>query len=110
MAYLGKFSEVVRYLKKHLPPAFPVSARRKYGLPKNTLGDIELVERNGEKKFVIRITRKIGNDHAIMHLLHEFAHAISWQENQQIDTDDHGPEWGVAYSRVYRTFKDYLNK
>jgi len=109
-AQYGKFAEVVKFLKKELPPAFPVSARRMYGLPADSAADCELKTlKDGSKKFIIRITRKISNDMAIFLLLHEWAHTICWAENSKIDLGDHGPEWGVAYSRVWYTFEKYLD-
>lgn len=83
--------------------------RRVYGLPRSTSADVELVEKNGEKLFKIRVTRKVGNDVSILLLLHEWAHAICWQEGAKITLNDHGPEWGVAYSRVWRKFEEYLD-
>ena len=104
----GKYKDVVSYFKKNMPPAYKVSVRRMYGLSSDAVGDIELKEKDGVKKFYIRITRKIGNDLAILSFLHEWAHAISWQEGDKLGRNDHGPEWGVAYSRVWRKFEDYL--
>lgn len=106
----GKFAIVVSYLKRNIPPAYPVSARRMYGLAKDTMADVELAEKNGKKKFVIRISRKLGNDIAVLMLLHEWAHALCWQIGKKIECPDHGAEWGVAYSRVYQTFEGYLDQ
>ena len=33
-------------------------------------------------------------------LIHEYAHALSWTPGHMC-LDDHGPEWGVAYSKVW---------
>ena len=85
---------VVRYLKRNLPPAYPISARRMYGLSRETMADIDLVEKDDKKKFVIRISRKLGNDIAILMLLHEWAHAICWQLKQKIECPANGAEWG----------------
>ena len=101
---------VVRYLKRVMPPAYPISAKRMYGLPKDSMADIDLVEKNGEKKFVLRISRKLGNDISILMLLHEWSHALCWQLNTKIECPHHGAEWGVAYSRVYTAFEGYLDQ
>ncbi len=114
--HYGKFAMVVRYFKKHLPPEYPISAKRMYGLAKGTMADIGLIEKDGKKKFVIRISRKLGNDISVLMLLHEWAHAISgimrcWEENTpNIEPPEHGAEWGVAYSRVYTAFEKYLEQ
>lgn len=34
-------------------------------------------------------------------LLHEWAHAMTWFGN---DSDSHGPEWGLMYAKLYRTW------
>ena len=34
-------------------------------------------------------------------LLHEWAHAMTWFGN---DADGHGPEWGLMYAKLYRTW------
>jgi hypothetical protein len=116
----GKFHKVVNYLKKNLPPEYPVSARRMYGLPKGTMADIELVEKDNKKKFVIRISRKLGNDISVLMLIHEWAHALvgkrweDWEDRNSSDAyngpSEHGEEWGVAYSRVYSCFESYLDQ
>ena len=35
-------------------------------------------------------------------LLHEWAHALAYGTTFRAEFDDHGPEWGVAYSRAYQ--------
>ncbi len=34
-------------------------------------------------------------------LLHEWAHALTWFGN---DVDPHGPEWGLMYATLYRSW------
>ena len=38
-------------------------------------------------------------------LVHEWAHAIAWRENHEA-SNDHDPEWAIAYSRIYQTVVD----
>jgi hypothetical protein len=52
------------------------------------------------KKFLIRVNRKLSENYSIDVFLHEYAHAVAWGK----DDDVHGPNWGKAYSRVYRMF------
>jgi hypothetical protein len=33
-------------------------------------------------------------------LMHEWAHCLAWYEGHET-VDDHGPEWALAYARVY---------
>jgi len=37
-------------------------------------------------------------------LLHEWAHALTWFGN---DTDDHGEEWGLMHTKIYREFLEW---
>ena len=96
------FYKVWRILKKKIPFDYPVKLRRKL-LSKN----------DGECKFcrdhfVICIDKKLPEYYAVEVLLHEIGHVLSWDK----DTDFHGPNWGKAYSFVYRTYLEIttLNK
>lgn len=100
--YFGSYEDAVRELREEIPPAFPVSVRRV--ALKNQAGDCELKEmaRKGkkQKRFVIRISKFLDDQTAILVLLHEWAHALAW--TWEHDTvDDHGAEWGLAYARTY---------
>lgn len=52
--------------------------------------------------FLIKINKSLNENHAIDVLLHEFAHADAWDK----DTDMHGKNWGLSYSRIYRKFEE----
>lgn len=83
------------YLVQHLRFPHPLTLRVTR-LPKRRDGDCTL--KNG--KFDIRINRVLPVNQAIDAMLHELAHALSLEK----DADAHGPAWGIAYSRVYRSF------
>jgi len=51
------------------------------------------------KRYVVLIKRTIDYWRATDSLCHEWAHALSWTAD---GPNEHGPEWGVAYARVYR--------
>lgn len=55
-------------------------------------------EDNGS--FLIKVAGKLPEYYAVDVLLHEAAHVLSWDK----DDDDHGLNWGKAYSKVYRKF------
>ena len=64
------------------------------------------------KKFVISVERSLNEARAMDVVLHEWAHALAW--NDLLDnakTDDefnklaHDASWGVAYSRVYQIYE-----
>ena len=80
----------------------------------------EVGEKDNKKKFVIRISRKLGNDISILMLLHEWAHAMVhkyWEDWEDVDStcpyvgpSEHGKEWGIAYGKVYSCFESYLDQ
>ena len=98
---------LVSALKRHVPPAYPVSVCRRK-LSRHREGECW---KHG-KKFFIQIERALAEPRAIDVLLHEWAHAIAW--NNLLDnakTDDefnklaHDASWGVAYSQVYQVYE-----
>lgn len=101
------YRTLIAALKKHAPPAYPISVTRKR-LPNKIEG---LCWKHG-KKFCINIERSINEARAMDVVLHEWAHALAW--NDLLDnakTDDefnklaHDASWGVAYSRVYQIYE-----
>jgi hypothetical protein len=63
--------------------------------------------------FVIRLSDELEEEGAVDSLIHEWAHALAWNlehdrlakstrmTREHFDVATHGPDWGVAYSRVY---------
>jgi hypothetical protein len=101
------YRALVKALRKHVPPAYPISVRRAR-LCKKLEGRCW---KHG-KKFIIEIDQKLDEARAIDVLLHEWAHARAW--NHMLDTaptDEvfnklaHDPAWGVAYSEVYSAYE-----
>jgi predicted SprT family Zn-dependent metalloprotease len=100
--YNISFRTVLNRLKKHLPPSYLVVCRRIcFSKKAKVTGECWLEK----KKFHIRIEKLLSNDAAIDTLLHEWAHILLWNEASVLKLDDHGPEWGVAYSRVWLEFE-----
>lgn len=105
------FSRVVEQLKRHLPPNRPVTVLASRQLSKRS-GDCSIVR----GKFQIRVSRDLNESEAIDCLLHEWAHARSWDacvgkaaksrniSYHEFDRLSHGPKWGIAYSEVYWYF------
>ncbi len=98
---------LIKLLKKHVPPAFPISVRR-IKLPKHLEGRCW---KHG-KRFLIEVAEHLEPARAIDVLLHEWAHARAW--NHMLDaapTDEafnklaHDAAWGVAYSEVYSSYE-----
>ncbi len=89
------FHEVAVYFKTSNVVADPISVRRvplKDGLD-------GLCEKKNDR-FVIKISKKLPENYSIDVLIHEIAHAVSWDKEEDI----HGPSWGRAYSKVYRMY------
>lgn len=89
------FREVSSFLKNSNLVFDPISIRRS----KIRKGLDGLCEKK-DNKFLIKININLAEDYSIDVLIHEFAHAVAWEK----DTDIHGPNWGRAYSKVYRMF------
>jgi len=94
MAY-DYFREVASFFKNSNLVDEPISVRRM----KIRNGLDGLCEKRNDK-FVIKVSSNLGENYSIDVLIHEVAHAVAWDK----DTDIHGPNWGRAYSKVYRLF------
>jgi hypothetical protein len=89
------FREVASFFKNSNLVDEPISVRRM----KIRSGLDGLCERRDDK-FVIKVSSNLSENYSIDVLIHEVAHAVAWDK----DTDIHGPNWGRAYSKVYRLF------
>ncbi len=102
---------VVEQLKRHLPPSRPLTV----------LAGRQLSKKDGDccvarGKLQIRVSRELNESQALDVLLHEWAHALSWEacvgkvaysrriSDYEFDRLAHGPKWGLAYSEVYLCF------
>jgi hypothetical protein len=93
-----RFYQLTRFLRRRLPFSHPVHFRRiniRDGL------DGECIFKNG--RFIICVDKTLPEASAIEVLIHEAAHPLSWGK----DKDVHGPNWGKAYSLVYRHFLEF---
>ena len=94
-----KYKKALRILRKNCFIDQPVSVRRV-----KMCNDGDCGYRN--KKFYIRINNSLSETESIDALIHEVGHILAWHK----EGDDHGLEWGKAYSRVYRIFlKNYFS-
>ena len=106
-----EFRRVVAGLRKLCPTGKPVIVRTAW-LPPTTLG--ECIRRPA--RFVIRLNNRLDEQGAIETVLHEWAHALAWNysldslakqpdtDREEFDRASHDEAWGVAYSRVWRTY------
>jgi hypothetical protein len=105
------FFRIVDELRIALPPNRPVvvQADRQLG---HKEGDCCVIGR----RFRIRVSRELNLSQRIDVLIHEWAHALSWDaavgkvaksrriSDSEFDWLAHGPKWGIAYSKVYQCF------
>lgn len=102
---------IVKQLNIYLPLRRPVVVLTSRQLSKKD-GDCCVIGR----KFQIRVSKELPVSQAIDVLLHEWAHALSWDacegkvvnsrriSDYEFDRLAHGPKWGIVYSRVYQCF------
>lgn len=97
----GRFRRDVALLREMCPPLLPVKVyRRKV---KDVLGTTHLV-RDAEGRpshFIIAVANDISWDATWQVLIHEWAHAVAWNEGHDTACD-HDPEWAIALSRIYQ--------
>jgi hypothetical protein len=94
MAY-DYFREVASFFKNSNLVDESISVRR----VKIREGYDGLCEKKNDK-FMIKVNSNLNENYSIDVLIHEVAHAVAWDK----DADIHGPNWGRAYSKVYRLF------
>ena len=96
----NKYYKIARYLKTHYSFDYPVIVRRTK-MPANYCGECDFENGN----YLIKINKILSENSTIDTLLHEMAHAKSWEK----DTEHHGPTWGKEYSKLYRVYeKEFL--
>jgi hypothetical protein len=80
---------------------------RRTSVSKNIFGECILISSRGRKEFLIKIDRNLDEETAVFVLLHETAHCDSWNKEK----NDHGLEFGKAYSKIYRYYlKNWIEK
>jgi hypothetical protein len=95
-----EFYRVVKFLKEKLNFDHPVVIRR--SILNNNDGECRFYH----NRFIIKVDKKLPEYYATEVLIHEVAHVLAWG----MDKDFHGKNWGIAYSKVYRLYLEYLIK
>ena len=96
----SKWRRLLPWLKRTFPARLPVSVRT---VPARVIGEFDGDTDLVGKRFIIRINRNRSYALRFDALIHEHAHALTW-DNVPEGCDPHVSEWGVAYARIYRTF------
>lgn len=94
------FRAVRDSLKTEWPAKHPVSVRVIRGLVNH--GDCCLLGKGKDRRFLIRI-RRDSQTTMVHFLLHEWAHALAWEQH---GTQDHPDAWGKAHAKIYRWLHD----
>lgn len=92
------FCELRDLLKRSYPASLRVSVLR-CKVPKDRCGDC--IRKTGY--FRIRVSSECTSQEALDTLIHEWAHAIAWDE--WIETGTHGKQWAEAYARAYQAYE-----
>jgi len=91
--------DLVSELRDRLPPLLPV--RVYVRALSDCLGYTELrYDKRGRPSHFNIVIGKGSRQVQWQVLIHEWAHALCWTEGE--DVCHHGPEWGLAVSRVYQ--------
>lgn len=100
--HVRRLKRLVRRLRRLLPALLPVRVRLSDAIQGNYVGDCCVQGRGRGRYFQIRLrTDSTFWEHKEI-LTHEWAHALTWTGNATA-FEDHGPLWGVAYSKCYQT-------
>jgi len=87
-----RWLRTIAWLRRNHPTRYPVTVRSV-----NIIDQAECTLRT--RRFWIIVDSDRCMALRIDSLLHEWAHALTWWGT---DADDHGPEWGLTYARLYR--------
>lgn len=99
---MENYRQFVNLLKRQFSE-YKVSVRRTI-MPIGLMGECILIN-SRKKQFYIRIDRNLDEEIAVNIVLHEWGHILSWNK----PGDDHGIEWGKAYSKVYRMYERWID-
>lgn len=98
---MSQIQSWIRRLKRKFTPLLPtrVYCRDLSKTAYEAYSDLIYDDQGKPHHFVIVIHKSFP---ALMKhmLIHEWAHVYSWQQGEY--TEDHGPEWGLAMSRIYQ--------
>jgi predicted mannosyl-3-phosphoglycerate phosphatase (HAD superfamily) len=99
--YRDRLLKMLNILEVKLPLPFSVRLVIRKLEEEHGYSDFRETPKRG-RSFIIGICTGMESAQAEDTLMHEYAHCLSWFSTQE----DHGPEWGVAFSRVYRAIID----
>ena len=101
---LEPWRDAIAALRVLCPLSCKVSITR-IRMPSGSFGDCD--KRSG--RFYIRVERNIGLHHSLLVLVHEYAHAMTWELYKRRD-GDHTAHFGVALAECYRAIWEEAEK
>ena len=87
--------------RERFDPLYPVILRR--ASIGDAWGDTAVVLRKGEPHLLIRVEKGLSPEAQFFVAMHELAHCLQWRANEQSREDDHDPEFGLAYAKLWST-------
>ena len=104
MARSAEYADFIKEMRRKFPPLLPT---RIYFRSAKTMGkaiaDTDLILENKKpKSFVVRIQANLPFSIGAHFLVHEWAHVISWTQEDHDTVEEHGPEWGLTNARIYQ--------
>lgn len=101
-----RFRRLVRLLRRKCPPLLPVRVYLREGIidptDRKVVGLSWLESWNDVPHHFVIVCRRRCWDVIKDTLIHEWAHPLAWQVGHAKHlSKQHGPEWGLAFARVY---------
>jgi len=96
---------LIASLRAFAPPLLPVRVYLRNLTKEDHIGSTELIYSKDDKPshFKIVVHNQVSYTYVRLVLLHEWAHALAWSLSRDV-VDDHGPEWALAFSKLYQHF------
>ena len=109
-----KFDRIVKWVNSHILKEGKIYIRTVENLKLNKNKVWGYAHIKSRRKCFIYICKGIELHAAVDTLLHEVAHFIEYQKTGKFYYHDHslqhGREWGIIYSDVYRRYHKWLDK
>ncbi len=93
-----KWRRTIAWLRRNFDPHYEIRVR---SVVMKDYGDTDFCMKT--LRFFVRIKKGQPLGVKLDSLQHEWAHALTW-EGADTYIEEHSPEWGVAYAKIYRTF------
>lgn len=103
MVGCAMYRKTLKYLREHEAPLLPVKVRKRRLVGCVGLCSLVYDSEWNPQHFLIELDPRQSRISIVDTLLHEWAHCLTWTYSTKVD--DHSPEWGVNYARLYRAWE-----